>query len=89
MKRQVTWAQQDSNLRPLGDHPPFSGVRHGTPDQVKQGFSFGSVRPDSVGKSDGKVTADLGRRINCLNWRVILLGVASCALVAGIVWWLS
>lgn len=74
--QQGQWAQQDSNLRPLGDQRVHHGVCRGITDLHQPTQVDAVASPNITGNSDGKVTADLGR-VNILNWRVTTLGVAS------------
>lgn len=85
VKHLVRWAQQDLNLRPLGDHSAYYGVSHTLPELRGYLFDDAPASPDITGNSDGKVTRDLGPRINPLNWRTILAGFVSCAIVASVV----
>jgi hypothetical protein len=79
LKRWSEWAQQDSNLRPLGDQRTvYTGCRNPT-DQAIQGTAVYPRVPGCTSKTDDKVTVDHGRRVvRSRRSRVIdALGVAA------------
>jgi len=78
------WAQQDSNLRPLGEQRTmYPGCTNPTDLASSSDRMYQNVR-GCTGLSDEKVTADLGRRITDL----VVLAVLFPPLYAA-AWWMD
>ena len=57
------WAQQGSNLRPLGEQRPVYPECSTPTDLAVRGLGVYPNAPGSTAKPDDKLTADLGRRL--------------------------